>query len=926
MSIPDAAPDDNALYLIDAMSLAYRAHYIFISRPLINSKGQNTSAAYGFTNSLLKLIEDHSIEHAAVVFDEGEEDTFRKEMYEDYKANRDPPPDELLENIPYIKEIVKGLDIPVLEVPGVEADDVIGTLARQAEGDGADVVIVSPDKDFKQLLSDKVSIYKPAKGDQDFEIKTGETFREEYGLDPAQFVDMLALMGDSSDNVPGVYGIGEKTAQKLLREHHSVENLIDHADDLSGKRARDGMQEHAEEARLSKRLVRIRTELDVSLEWHQLRREEPDEQKLTALFQELEFESLADRLDLDGGTQPEAQEEDEDEDLTFDFGPYEEVQELDPDAVDYNVVETEEELRAFADRLDEQSRYAIDTEASSKEPMYADLVGLSFSADAETATYVPTPLPDDTSTDAVLDVLGPVLEQETKKAGHNLKYDLLLLKQHGVDVAGPLFDTMVAHYLVAPEQNHNLGDVARSVLNYKMVPISELIGDDTDRDSMREVDVEEAAPYACEDADIALRLADDLKAQLDESNVLDIAHDIEFPLVHVLAAMEHTGITLDTDVLDEISTGLEDRLNEIEEDIFELAGEEFNINSPQQLAEILFEKLDLPVVTKTPTGKPSTKESVLQELSTEHDIPGLVLDWRSTYKLKSTYLDSLGELVNPETGRLHTSFNQTRTATGRLSSSDPNLQNIPIRTELGRQIRRAFVPAEDWTLLTADYAQIELRILASMSGDEAMQETFRKDGDIHTDAASRVYDIDPNEVTPDQRSKAKEVNYGIPYGISPWGLAQRMRMPVDEAQDIIKQYRKSYPGVSRLLNELVEKAQEKGYAETLLGRRRYLPNIDSSNSNERSAAERVAVNMPIQGTQADMIKIAMNRIHERLADEDWATQMLLQVHDELVFEVPPDEVSEVQSMINQEMKDALPLDDVPVVVDIDGGAHWLDAH
>ena len=924
MSIPDAAPDDNALYLIDAMSLAYRAHYIFISRPLINSKGQNTSAAYGFTNSLLKLIEDHSIEHAAVVFDEGEEDTFRKEMYEDYKANRDPPPDELLENIPYIKEIVKGLDIPVLEVPGVEADDVIGTLARQAEGDGADVVIVSPDKDFKQLLSDKVSIYKPAKGDQDFEIKTGETFREEYGLDPAQFVDMLALMGDSSDNVPGVYGIGEKTAQKLLREHHSVENLIDHADDLSGKRARDGMQEHAEEARLSKRLVRIRTELDVGLEWHQLRREEPDEQKLTALFQELEFESLADRLDLDGGGQPEAQEEDED--LAFDFGPYEEVQELDPDAVDYNVVETEEELRAFADRLDKQSRYAIDTEASSKEPMHADLVGLSFSADAETATYVPTPLPDDTPTDAVLDVLGPVLEQETKKAGHNLKYDLLLLKQHGVNVAGPLFDTMVAHYLVAPEQNHNLGDVARSVLNYKMVPISELIGDDTDRDSMREVDVEEAAPYACEDADIALRLADDLKAQLDESNVLDIAHDIEFPLVHVLAVMEHTGITLDTDVLDEISTGLEDRLNEIEEDIFELAGEEFNINSPQQLAEILFEKLDLPVVTKTPTGKPSTKESVLQELSTEHDIPGLVLDWRSTYKLKSTYLDSLGELVNPETGRLHTSFNQTRTATGRLSSSDPNLQNIPIRTELGRQIRRAFVPAEDWTLLTADYAQIELRILASMSGDEAMQETFRKDGDIHTDAASRVYDIDPDEVTPDQRSKAKEVNYGIPYGISPWGLAQRMRMPVDEAQDIIKQYRKSYPGVSRLLNELVEKAQEKGYAETLLGRRRYLPNIDSSNSNERSAAERVAVNMPIQGTQADMIKIAMNRIHERLADEDWATQMLLQVHDELVFEVPPDEVSEVQSMINQEMKDALPLDDVPVVVDIDGGAHWLDAH
>ncbi|MFB6230123.1 MAG: DNA polymerase I [Salinibacter sp.] len=924
MATPDAAPDDNALYLIDAMSLAYRAHYIFISRPLINSKGQNTSAAYGFTNSLLKLIEDHSIEHAAVVFDEGEEDTFRKEMYEDYKANRDPPPDELLENIPYIKEIVKGLDIPVLEVPGVEADDVIGTLATQAEADGADVVIVSPDKDFKQLLSDKVSIYKPAKGDQDFEIKTGETFREEYGLDPAQFVDMLALMGDSSDNVPGVYGIGEKTAQKLLREYHSVETLIEQADELSGKRAREGMQEHAEEARLSKRLVRIRTELDVGLDWHQLRRQEPDEEALTALFRELEFESLADRLDLEGDTEDD--EEEEDPALEFDFGPYEEVQELDPDAVDYNVVETEAELHDFADRLDGQPRYAVDTEATSKEPMYADLVGFSFSWTPQAATYVPTPLPDGTSTDEVLDVLGPVLENDTRKVGHNLKYDLLLLRQHGVDVGGSLFDTMVAHYLVAPEENHNLGDVARSVLNYKMVPISELIGDETDKESMREVDVQEAAPYACEDADIALRLVEELEAQLKESNVLDIARDIEFPLVQVLADMEHTGIRLDQAVLDDISAGLEERLNDIEEEIFELAGEEFNINSTQQLGEILFDKLDLPVVSRTPTGKRSTKESVLEELSTEHEIPGLVLDWRSTYKLKSTYLDSLGELVHPETGRLHTSFNQTRTATGRLSSSDPNLQNIPIRTELGREIRRAFVPREGWKLLAADYAQIELRILASMSGDEAMQETFREGGDIHTDAAARVYGLDPEEVTPDQRSKAKEVNYGIPYGISPWGLAQRMRMPVDEAQDIIKQYRQSYPGVSKLLNELVEEAREKGYAETLLGRRRYLPNIDSSNSNQRSAAERVAVNMPIQGTQADMIKIAMNRIYDRLTDESWATEMLLQVHDELVFDVPPDEVADVEALIRTEMQDALPLEDVPVVVDIDVGDDWLDAH
>ena len=737
---------------------------------------------------------------------------------------------------------------------------------------------------------------------------------------------MLALMGDSSDNVPGVYGIGEKTAQKLLREYHSVENLIEHADDLSGKRAREGMQEHAEEAKLSKRLVRIRTELDVGLDWHQLRRANPDEDKLRALFNELEFGSLLDRMGIDGeSSEEEAEEPTEDPALEFDFGPYEEVQELDPDAVDYDFVQNREQLEQFVSELEGHDRYAFDAETTSTDPMYASLVGLSFSWADEQGVYVPTPLPDGTGTDAVLDMLGPLLEADTTKVGHNLKYDLLVLRRHGVEVGGPLVDTMVAHYLVAPEENHNLDDVARSVLNYKMVPISDLLGDGEDI-SMRDVAVEETAPYACEDADIALRLADALEERLEEDELQEIAEEMEYPLVRVLAEMEHVGITVDTDVLDEISSRLESELSEIESEIYDLAGEEFNINSPQQLGVILFEKLDLPVVSKTPTGNPSTKESVLQELSTEHEIPGLVLDWRSTYKIKSTYLDALGELVHPETGRIHTSFNQTRTSTGRLSSSDPNLQNIPIRTEVGREIRRAFVPRDGWKLMAADYAQIELRILASMSGDEAMIETFREEGDIHTDAAARVYDIDPSEVTSDQRSKAKEVNYGIPYGISPWGLAQRLRMPFDEANDLIKQYRKSYSGVSRLLNELVEQAQENGYAQTMLGRRRYLPDIDSSNSNQRSAAERVAVNMPIQGTQADMIKIAMNRIHERLADATWDAEMLLQVHDELVFELPPDEVDEVRSMVEAEMRDALPLDDVPVVIDIGVGDHWLDAH
>ena len=919
--------EEKTLYLIDAMALAYRAHYIFISRPLINSKGQNTSAAYGFTNSLLKLIEDHSIEHAAVVFDaESDGESFREEIYEEYKAHRDPPPEELLENLPYIKKIVRAMDIPVLEMPEVEADDVIGTLARQAEDDGADVVIVSPDKDFKQLLSEKVSIYKPARGDKDFEVITDEDFRDEYGLDPVQFIDMLALWGDTSDNVPGVPNIGEKTSMKYLKDYYDVEEVIENADEIGGKRGQN-LKEYADEARMSKRLVRIRTDLDVGMDWHQLRRANPDEVALTNLFRELEFDSFIDRLELVGGDGAEGDgAADEDPALEFDFGPYEEVQEFDAEAVDYDFVQNRDQLETFAERLSEQPRYAFDTETTSKDPMYASLVGVSFSWAAEEATYVPTPLPDGTDAEAVLDVLGPILEAPTTKIGHNLKYDLLVMRRHGVAVGGSLMDTMVAHYLVAPEENHNLDDVARSVLNYKMVPISELIGDGAEEASMRDVAVEEAAPYACEDADIALRLADALDEKLEGDALLEIAENIEFPLVRVLAEMEHVGITVDVDVLDEISSRLEGELNEIEEQIFELAGEEFNINSTQQLGTILFEKLDLPVVSKTPTGKPSTKESVLQELSTDHEIPGLVLDWRSTYKIKSTYLDALGELVHPETGRIHTSFNQTRTSTGRLSSSDPNLQNIPIRTEMGREIRRAFVPRAGWKLLAADYAQIELRILASMSGDEAMQETFRQGGDIHTDAAARVYGIDPSEVTSDQRRKAKEVNYGIPYGISPWGLAQRLRMPVDEAQDLIKQYRKSYSGVSQLLNDLVDEARENGYAQTLLGRRRYLPDIDSSNSNRRSAAERVAVNMPIQGTQADMIKIAMNRVHDRLADEDWKAEMLLQVHDELVFEVPTEELDGVRGLVEEEMRDALPLDDVPVVVDIDTGDNWLEAH
>ena len=933
---PDAA--DNTLYLIDAMALAYRAHYIFISRPLINSKGQNTSASYGFTNSLLKLISDEEIDHIAVVFDVvGEGGTFREDIYEDYKAHRDPPPEELVENLPYIKEIVRAMDIPVVEMEGVEADDVIGTLARSAEEDGAEVYIVSPDKDFKQLLSENVSIYKPARGDQDFEIITADDFREEYGLDPVQFIDMLALWGDSSDNVPGVPNIGEKTSMKYLKKYYDVEGCIENADEIGGKRGQN-LVDYADDARMSKELVRIKTDLDVALDWHQLLAATPNKEKLKRIFAELEFESLYERfgfdddgVDASGSSPNDASSGDgqpaEGTELEFDFGPYEEVKELDPNDVEYGFLVNLDEVEEYAETLAEANRFAFDTETTSTDPHYASLVGLSFSTEAGRAMYVPTPLPDGTSTDEVLDVLRPVLESEgAEKVAHNLKYDLLVLRRHGVDVAGPFTDTMVGHYLLAPEETHNLNDVARSLLSYKMVPITELIGEGANQLSMRDVEVKEAARYACEDADVTLQIADVLDDELAEANLLEIASDIEYPLVEVLAEMEHTGIRVDTDVLDSISERLAGELEELEEKIFELAGEEFNINSPQQLGKILFEKMDMPVISKTSTGNPSTKESVLQELSTDHEIPGLVLDWRKTYKLKSTYLDSLGELVHPETGRIHTSFNQTRTATGRLSSSDPNLQNIPVRTAVGREIRKAFIPEDGWTLMAADYAQIELRILASMSGDEAMQETFRNEGDIHTDAAARVFDADPDDVTRDQRRKAKEVNYGIPYGVSPWGLAQRLRVPVGEAQDLINQYQKSYPGVSKLLNELVEQARDTGYAETLLGRRRYIPDINASNSNRRGYAERVAVNMPIQCTQADMIKIAMNRIYDRMQDEGFDSRMLLQVHDELVFEMPSGEEEALRTLVEEEMRDALPLDGVPVVVDIDAGPTWLDAH
>ena len=954
------------LYLLDAMALAYRAHFIFINRPLINSKGQNTSATYGFVSALLKLIEDHSIQYMVVVFDApGEGGTFRDDLYPEYKAHRDPPPEELLSNLPRIKEVVQALDIPVSEVEGVEADDVIGTLARQAEADGSNVVIVSPDKDFFQLLSDRIQQFRPAYRGESYDPITETSFEEKYGLKPIQFIDVLALMGDAADNVPGVPGVGEKTAIKLLLEYGSVESAIEHAEEVKGKRAREGLLNHADDAVLSKELVTILTDVPLDLTWSDFERHAPDLPRIKNLFQEFEFSSLFQRIlrlfEEDGKSDSQPPGDTIQNDL---FSPQESNDQAPTDVtqsgktradqirtglasthstdqdeftvddiydryseddVAYRLVSNESELSALIDKLKDADRLSFDTETTSTDPMMASLVGVSLSVHESEAWYIPTPMPDGTGTDEVLRALEPVLCNAAEKIGQNIKYDYVVLARHGLIVRGNFFDTMISHYLVSPEESHGMDALARRYLKYDPIPISSLIGKGKEQRSMRDVPIQDVVPYACEDADITLKLANILSDELEHGGVTRIAQEIEFPLIRVLADMEMAGIRVDQGILSELSKKMAIEIKIFEEQIYEAAGESFNIASTQQLGKILFEKLEMPVVSKTAKGKPSTRESVLRELATEHELPGLILDWRELAKLKSTYVDSLGELVHPETGRVHTSYGQTTAATGRLSSTNPNLQNIPIRTARGREIRKAFVAGDGLVLMSADYAQIELRILAALSDDKALKKAFSEGADIHATTAALVFDIPIDEVTREQRSRAKEVNFGIPYGISPFGLAQRLRCPLDEARDLITGYRQSYSNVTKFLSLQVAKAQELGYVETILGRRRYVPDINARNRNVRSFAERVAVNMPIQGTQADMIKLAMIRIHSEIRDRQLKSKMLLQVHDELVFEVPTDEIDVLHDLVQKEMIEALPLD-VPIEVEIKTGPNWLEAH
>ncbi len=905
------------------MALAYRAYFTFIARPRLSSRGLNTSAAYGFTTALLKLITDVGLDHAAVVFD-AEGPTFRHDLYEAYKGTREPPPADLLTNLPYIRAIAEALSLAVYEVPHVEADDVIGTLARRAAADGAQAVIVSPDKDFQQLLSPAVSLFKPARRGEEFDLITEASFRSDYGIEPVQFIDVLALMGDTADNVPGVRGIGEKTALSLIQRYGTLDNLLAHAEEVSGKRAREGLLEHGDLARLSKTLVTLRTDLDVPLDWDALARAPLSVEAVAPLFRELEFRTLLRRLQ--GDTPPAAATPPPPAPDAFPGRSTEELRRLDEAATDFRLITSRAELVALEKTLRTAPALALYSVDTGGAPVWADWVGLSVAWAADAACYVPIPLPDGTGRAEILRLLAPVFANANiRKIGHNIKPLLLFCAQGGVDVRGALFDTEVAHYLLSPETNHDLDFAARAHLGYAALSLDALRGTGRQSRALRELAPREVTAPACEAASLAYLLAPALESLLNQRQTNNVATQMEFPLIYVLTQMEAAGVKVDRRRLTEIGSRLKQEIADLERQIFEAAGRVFQVGSTKQLGEVLFSELGLPSSRKTATGQPSTREDVLAELATEHPLPGLVIDWRKASKLSSTYIRALKQHIHPETGRVHTVFNQTVAATGRLSSSEPGLQNIPVRQATGREIRRAFVAPEGHVILAADYAQIELRILAHMSGDAALLEAFRSGRDIHAETAARVLHSAADAVTREERNKAKAVNYGIPYGLSAFGLAQQLRCPLAEARQFIDEYYAAFPGVAPCLGELVERARERGYAQTLWGRRRYLPALEAPTQAERAAAERIAINMPIQGTQADMIKLAMVGIHGRFRHEGFASRLLLQVHDELVFEVPHFEVADVVPLIEAEMVSALPLS-VPVQVDISYGETWLDAH
>ncbi len=901
------------LFLVDGSALVYRSYFAFIRNPLLNSKGENTGALFGFASALLRLLKEEHPDGAAVVFDTPQP-TFRHRRYAPYKATRQKMPDELVARLPDVREITQALGVALLELPGYEADDVIGTLARRAEREGIETFVVSGDKDFLQLVSDRVRIYSPGRGGAAPRIVGPGEVEKEFGVPPTRVVDVLALMGDASDNIPGVTGVGEKTAVKLVRDFGDLEGVLRRASEVDRKSIRDVLSspEAADLARLSRDLATIDTEAPIGLEPTALALGTRDDRTLRRIFQRFEFTSLLDAL------------------------PRERAGE----GLRYATVRTREDLEDLAARLERSSELVVDTETTSIDPLRADLVGLSFSLAPFEATYVPVnlrpgifePEPGPAETRRVLEVLRPVLENPAiRKVGQNVKYDALVLSAHGVTLRGIAFDTMIASYLIDPSQRqHNLDALALRFLDLKKTATEELIGRGSKQLSMADVAVEDVAAYACEDADVTQRLKGILEPRLRELEVHSLFENVEMPLVPVLVEMERTGVALDVTILERMSTELGERAEQLEAEVRGIAGEPFNLSSPIQLGQILFEKLRIQDalgvrrLRRTKTGY-STDQRTLERFA-GHPIVEKLLDHRQTIKLKNTYVDALPRLVNPRTGRLHTSFNQTVAATGRLSSSDPNLQNIPIRTDVGREIRKAFVAGQPgWQILSADYSQIELRILAHLTGDAALVEAFLAGEDVHRRTAARMFGLEAGEVPKELRSQAKVINFGIIYGMTPAGLALATKIPVVEAEAFIRAYFEAYPGVKRFIEGTIQSARRDGYVTTLLNRRRYIPEISSPDPGVRKMAENVAVNTPLQGAAADLIKVAMIRIHARLKEEGLRSRMILQVHDELVFEVPEDESESLARMVKREMEGALALR-VPILTDVKVGRSWFEAH
>ncbi len=899
------AKNQERVFLIDGMALAYRAFFAFVKNPLVNSKGENVSAVYGFTTIMLNILDNEKPDYFAVVFDTPEP-TFRHKLFKEYKAQRAAMPEEMIDSLPRIRQMLEILNIPILEKPGFEADDIMGTLAKRAEHEGLQTVLVTGDKDLMQLISPNTLLYNPQKKGGKTEWLDEKSVEEKVGIPPEKIIDYLALMGDSSDNIPGVPNIGPVSAAKLLNEYDTLDEVLKNADKIANKRVRQSLQENVGLARLSKELATIHCDVPLELEPSQLLVGDADTEAAVSFFQEMEFRTLRDRF-AKGQSLAKAE---------------------------YHLVNSEERFVTLVENLKKLDRFVFDSETTSVDPMRARLVGLSFSWQDGIAYYVPVNGPVDLASESeimdlsfVLDQLASVFENANiKKCAHNAKYDILVLKQHGVTVRGLDFDTMVASYLIDPSlRQHNLDSLSLSYLNFKKIPTSALIGKGKNEITMDQVPVEKVSKYACEDADITWRLQNALQPKLQESNLEELLQKVEIPLIDVLLVMEQNGVKLDEMFLAKMSKELEGDLFTLEGEIYTLAGQKFNINSPKQLAVILFDNLKLPVIRKTKTGY-STDVTVLEELARQHDLPQKILDYRQLAKLKSTYVDALPRLVNPKTGRLHTSYNQTVAATGRLSSSDPNLQNIPIRTEIGRRIRRAFIPTDaEHTIVDADYSQIELRIMAHLSHDETLMASFLQNEDVHERTAALVFDVAPEHVTADQRRKAKEVNFGIMYGMGVYGLAQRLGISAEEADAFIKAYFVNYPGVQKFMQDIVEKVRNDGYVTTLLSRRRYIPEISSDNRRIREFAERTAINTPIQGSAADLIKVAMINIHRRLQKESLQAKMILQVHDELVFDVPKTELNVVKEIVQHEMENAIELD-VPVKVEVGVAENWLDAH